>query len=86
MNRKELQTAIIEVIQNTLEEKGVQTPAITLETPVDGTLGLDSLDWAVVVVKLENAIKIDPFRNGISRQLQTVSDLVDLYQSAVDST
>lgn len=45
---------------------------------LDGTLGIDSLDLAVLVVGLEEATGKDPFANGIVH-FQTAGELASLY-------
>ena len=37
---------------------------LSLRTPLDATLGLDSLDYAELVVRLEGAFGVDPFASG----------------------
>jgi acyl carrier protein len=46
-----------------------------------GTLGLDSLDLAVVVVRLEQRLGCDPFRDG-RPLVATFGELVALYEQA----
>ena len=66
------------VIVQTLTEKGMPADTLTYDTPL-GQTGLDSLEWAVVVVQLQDTLNIDPFELGINGELQTVSDLATLY-------
>lgn len=73
---------ILQIIRETAEAKGVSLSHLGLDSPVDGSLGLDSLDWAAVVVRVELETGIDPFAVGKTRELRTVSDLVDLYMTA----
>jgi acyl carrier protein len=58
----------------------------TLALPNDGdtltgTLGFDSLDLAVVVVRLEQQLGCDPFRDG-RPLVATFGELVSLYEQA----
>ncbi len=69
----------MEAIRQTLAAKGVRPPALSLGTPIDGSLGLDSLDWAAVIVRLEEAVGVDPFEKPMARELKTIEDLVSLY-------
>lgn len=46
-----------------------------------GTLGFDSLDLAVVVVRLEQRLGCDPFRDG-RPLVATFGELVALYEQA----
>lgn len=51
------------------------TDALTVE------IGLDSLDLAVLVVSLEKATGVDPFRDG-SASARTLGELVTVYAEA----
>jgi hypothetical protein len=46
--------------------------------------GLDSLCWAIVFARLENALGVDPLADG-SHLPVTVADLVQLYDNAVQN-
>lgn len=48
---------------------------------LEGSLPLDSLDLAAIVVELESATGRDPFREGFIN-FRTVGDLVRLYSGA----
>jgi acyl carrier protein len=78
----DLSNTILRIIRETAEAKGLNVANLGLGSPVDGRLGLDSLDWAAVVVRLEVETGIDPFISGAAGELKTVSDLVDLYVAA----
>ncbi|UCF68990.1 MAG: hypothetical protein JSV80_06820 [Acidobacteriota bacterium] len=73
---------VIAVITETLHAKGKTDTDVSLDSPVDRRLGLDSLDWATVVVRLEEETGVDPFQEGLSRELNTIADLVELYAAA----
>jgi acyl carrier protein len=80
-SQDEVRKAVLQAIRETLAAKGLPPPAsLDLSTPVDGTLGLDSLDWAAVIVRLEEKTGIDPFQKPVERELKTVRDLVELYE------
>jgi acyl carrier protein len=80
-SQEEVRKAVLQAIRETLAAKGLPPPAsLDLATPVDGTLGLDSLDWAAVIVRLEEKTGIDPFQRPVERELKTVRDLVELYE------
>lgn len=81
--RDEIAGTILSAIRETLRTKGIQDVNPTQETPVDRSLGLDSLDWAAVVVRLESDLGIDPFEQGVEAELRVVRDLVDLYEGAL---
>jgi acyl carrier protein len=83
-SRDEFARAILQIIRETLAAKDQSVSNLGLESPVDERLGLDSLDWAAVVVRMEMEAGIDPFARGMSRELKSISDLVDLYVSATE--
>ena len=65
-----------EIFQN----KGLPVPALSLDTVLDGSLGLESLDFAVAVVRLEEIFGTDPFADGVPGDIRTIADLCRLYQ------
>jgi acyl carrier protein len=79
MTRNEL--AIIEILKEIICSKNLQVPDITPETVFDAELGLESLDFAELVVRLEEDMGKDPFADGTGAQIQTVSDLARLYDA-----
>jgi len=81
-SKDELAKLIITIIGETAATKGLEIPDLGLASPVDRELGLDSLDWAAVVVRMEIETGIDPFAAGTPYQLKTVADLVDFYAAA----
>jgi len=74
--------AILAAIRESLEMKGI-TESPTPDMPVDARLGLDSLDWAAIVVRLEGSLGVDPFEEGVDRELKTIQDIVGVYQDAL---
>ena len=82
-SKDELTKTIIQVIQEVLNEKGVAPPALTLDSKIDQSLGLESLDWAAVVAILEEKTQVDPFQQGLGQDLHTLGDLVALYLSEI---
>ena len=83
LSRDELTRVILQIIGETLVAKDLSAQGLGLDSPVDTSLGLDSLDWAAVVVRIEMETGVDPFAEGTIGGLKTVSDLVDLYVKAV---
>ena len=75
---------IVDTIQNVLRDSGRQAPDMDRETSFAESIKLDSLDFAVVVVQLEQKLGVDPFRDG-AQPVQTVGQFVDLYNSALAS-
>lgn len=59
--------------------RGITPPAITAVTVLDTSLGLESLDFAEVVLRLEEEFGFDPFANGIPPHVRTFGDLSPLY-------
>ena len=82
-SKDELAEMIVRVIRETLVAKGLEAPSLNRDTPVDQSLGLDSLDWATIVVRLEDETGVDPFARGLGQQLRTLGDFVDLYTAAL---
>mgnify|MGYP001298847202 CR=1 FL=1 len=83
LSRDELAKAILRIIGDTLVAKGLSAQGLELDSPVDSSLGLDSLDWAAVVVRIELETGVDPFAAGTVSRLKTVSDLIELYVMAL---
>ena len=83
LSRDGLTQAILQIIGETLVAKDLSAQGLGLDSPVDSSLGLDSLDWAAVVVRIEMETGVDPFAEGTIGGLKTVSDLVELYVKAV---
>jgi acyl carrier protein len=77
--------AIIEEIKATLEEAGKVAPELTLATSfLNGGLALDSLDFAVVVVRLEKRLGCDPFNSAaLDRMPTTIGELAEVYERAL---
>jgi len=68
------------VLSQILTERGQIAPnEIQATDSLTTSLGLDSLDLAVVVVRLEQQLGQDPFRDG-RPMVATVGELVALYQ------
>jgi acyl carrier protein len=72
------QDRIKEILLEVFKEKGLAAPAITAETALD-QLGLESLDFAQVVIRMEEITGKDPFATGTEYQIRTLSDFAVLY-------
>ena len=72
------QNRIIEVLLEIFKEQGLNAPALNSETVLD-QLGLESLDFAQLVIRLEEITGKDPFATGAEYQIRTLSDLAVLY-------
>jgi acyl carrier protein len=79
MNVDEVLDKLREIIATAAKSKGASVPHITEDTALlGGGLPLDSLDLAGLVVELENATGIDPFRSGFVN-FRTAGELARLY-------
>lgn len=62
-----------------LREKGEAVPPLSADSVfLDGSLPMDSLDLATLIVGLEKITGIDPFRRGF-HQFTTLGELAALY-------
>ena len=73
---------IEEELGSILKDKGRPRAVLKADTDLlNGSLEIDSLDLAVLVVKLEERTHKDPFANGFI-EFRTVGELARLYESA----
>lgn len=71
---------VSEIIAETIRDKGLETPTLTEDTQLN-ELGLDSLDWALIIAKLEAKFSYDPFLEGkVEVFPQTLRDLAQYYE------
>ena len=84
MSDEPIQQAVQRVIERIWIDTGRPSRKIEPSDTFTGTLGLDSLDLAVLVVGLEQELRVDPFRAG-ARAVQTVAELVELYRVSIES-
>jgi acyl carrier protein len=80
------QVAGASVVEKVVEEfgvvfrnKGLAPPPMTEQTILDGSLGLESLDFAELVVRLEQVFGKDPFSGDTMPEVRTLGDLCALY-------
>jgi acyl carrier protein len=79
MNEIEVLSKIKEVIGDIAASKGAPVPQITSGTLLlGGGLPVDSLDLAALVIELEGATGIDPFKKGFVN-FRTAGELAKLY-------
>ena len=72
---------VIRAIREILTEKGAAIEEIESKHTLTEDLGLDSLDLAVLVVKLEQSLGCDPFRDQ-AQPLSTLGQFVSAYDQA----
>lgn len=72
------QSRVIEVLLEIFKEKGLGAPKLNSKTVLD-ELGLESLDFAQAVIRMEEITGKDPFATGAEYQIKTLSDLAVLY-------
>lgn len=72
---------VIGCLKEVFVSKHETPPALGPETKLDGSLGLQSLDYAELVVRLEEEFGFDPFAAGIPPGIDTVADLAALYSA-----
>ncbi len=69
---------VCEQIREVFANKGQTAPSLTAETMLDLSLGLESLDFAELAIRLEGALGKDPFASSVP-PIATVADLAKLY-------
>jgi len=69
-------------INHLMTESGRAARTFRDQDTLTGTIGLDSLDLAAMVVRLEQRLGVDPFREG-APAVRTFGDLVRLYETAI---
>jgi acyl carrier protein len=82
---KDIRSAVRREIREVLEEEGLQTPGG--EPAGDSTitdLGLESLMFARVILRLEQELGVDPFAaDMVVADVRTVDDLAAAYERAL---
>lgn len=74
------ESTVIRALKEVMVGKGLQIQQLCPETILDKHLGLESLDFAELVIRLEESTGKDPFGSGVTPQIRTVSDLAALYE------
>ena len=69
---------IIGILQEIMREKNLASCCLEAETRLDVSLGLDSLDFAEAVIRLEGVTGKDPFARGV-QPVTTIRELASLY-------
>ena len=74
----ENQGRVAEVLLEIINTKGLATPTLAPETVLE-QLGLESLDFAQTVIRMEELTGKDPFATGTEYQIRTLADLAACY-------
>jgi len=75
-----LRPIVCETIRQVLQDSGREAGDISADDTLREGLQLDSLDLAVVVVRLEQCLGVDPFRQH-RQPVHTVRDLIRAYET-----
>jgi acyl carrier protein len=76
----EIHAKVITQLREVFRNRKLTPPALGPETVLDGSLGLESLDFAELVVRLEQVFGHDPFAEGTIPEIATIRDLASLYR------
>jgi acyl carrier protein len=76
--QQNVRETIADTINRVLTDTGRPRRQFDDQDTLTGTIGLDSLDLAVMVVALEQSLGVDPFREGAA-PVQSFGELVRLY-------
>jgi acyl carrier protein len=74
----ENQGRIVELLAEILKSKDLPVPSLGPDTVLD-RLGLESLDFAQIVIRMEEMTGKDPFATGTEYQIKSLYDLAVLY-------
>ena len=80
-----LRNTICETIADVAREAGRDISEINDDHLLREKLGFDSLDLAVIVVRLEQRLGIEPFRVQ-QRSVRTTGDLISAYQELAEAS
>jgi acyl carrier protein len=79
MNANEIKRCVGRILAEIMAVKGLKAPQLAGDTVLlGGSLGIDSLDLAALVVNLTQISQKDPFAEGFI-EFRTVGELVRLY-------
>lgn len=80
----QLETLVLGKIRTILEERSGEVHAIKGTEGLNATLGLSSLDLALIVAELEVEVGADPFAKLVSiTSVRSVDDLVGAYRKVL---
>jgi len=77
--RADVARRVAAIFHEVCRASGLDTPELGADTVLDSSLGLESVDFAEIVVRLEAEFGIDPFAQGEVPSVITFGDLVALY-------
>jgi acyl carrier protein len=75
----EIEQRIIKVLRMVFANKGLESPELAPDTVLDTSLGLQSIDFAELIVRLERELSQDPFAENEVPPIRTIRDLAGLY-------
>lgn len=79
MTEQEVLSEIVRIVSRTLDDKGLDVPAIGADTELlGGEVPINSLDLATLVAELEGVVGHDPFAQGFI-DFKTAGELARLY-------
>lgn len=79
MTEDKILAEIVRVVNQTLDDKGLDAATITADTELlGGDLEIDSLDLATLVREMEEIVGFDPFQDGFI-EFKTAGELARLY-------
>ena len=79
MNANDVRAHAARILGEILAAKGLEAPRLTDDTVLlGGSLGIDSLDLAALVVTLTQISRSDPFAEGFI-EFRTAGELIRLY-------
>ena len=84
MSEQDVKSTIANVINKILTDSGRPAKKLSDDDILTSSVGLDSLDLAVLVVSLEQQLAVDPFREGASA-VPTFGALVALYEKHLNA-
>ena len=73
------------VIVSVMQDAGRSVEGLASDDRLREDLQLDSLDLAVVVIRLQDELGVDPFRQS-RRTVRTIEDLIDVYTGELTTT
>lgn len=81
MSSSQNQEQVVQLLTEVFVSKGLTAPALGPDTVLD-QIGLESLDFAQVVIRMEEQTGKDPFASGEDLQVRLLSDFAALYDEA----